>query len=153
MTNPGEFADCIELFLDNTPHGPVQDADCLDLCGYLLAECGRIDAALLTYERCLISPSTSREHVLELAVRYLALAASNGATARAIERVSAVLDDLMRFGDSSREIQQHFFKPASDKLPAAIIDDLRGAIAKERAQPEESVSKWGIKYRNLRFRK
>ena len=136
MRNSGEFADCIELFLDTTPPGPVQDADCLDLCGYLLAECGRIEAALLTYERCLISPSTSREHLLEIAVRYLALAASNGATARAIERVSAVLDDLMRFGDSSREIQQQFFKPASDKLPAAIIDDLRGAIAKERAQAQ-----------------
>jgi SAM-dependent methyltransferase len=132
MKNSREFADRIELFLDNAPPGPVQDADCLDLCGYLLGECGRIEPALFTYERCLSSPSTSREHLLEIAIRYLALAASNGVTARAMDRVSAVLADLIRFGESSSEIEGLFFKPASDQLPVAIINDVRDAIARER---------------------
>jgi Methyltransferase domain len=134
MRNSTAFADRIELFLKNTPAGSVQDADCLDLCGYLLAECGRIEPALVTYERCLSSPSTSRDHLLKIAVCYLTLAARNGATARAIEWVSLVLADLMRFGGSNSEIDKLVLKPISDQLPAAISDDLRRAIAGQREE-------------------
>jgi Methyltransferase domain len=131
MRNSKAFADRLEQFLKHTPAGPVQDADCLDLCGYLLGECGRIELALITYERCLSSPSTSLDHVLKIAVRYMALAARNGRTARAIEWVSVVLADLMRFGGSDSEINQLVLKPISDQLPADIGADLQRAIARE----------------------
>ena len=153
MKNSREFADRIELFLDNAPPGPVQDADCLDLCGYLLGECGRIEPALFTYERCLSSPSTSREHLLEIAIRYLALAASNGVTARAMDRVGAVLADLIRFGESSSEIEGLFFMPASGQFPVAMINDVRGAIARERGEPVKPPLAIGMRCSDLRFRK
>jgi hypothetical protein len=128
MTKAKEITDRIERFLEITPLGPVQDADCLDICAYLLGECGLVDRALEIYELCLLSPSTIRDHLSDSSIRYLALAERAGATTRAVEMTRAVLTDLMQFGMPAHEIQSLFFGPASEKLSSAIVHQVRRAI-------------------------
>ncbi len=131
---PDEFADRIEQFLEVIPAGPVQDADCLDICAYLIGECGRTDRALTIYERCLASPSTSRDHVFELSIRYLALAADRGSPKRATEVVISILADLMQYGMNGSEMEISFFNPAAEKIDASLIDSVRRGVSQTLSQ-------------------
>lgn len=116
MSEPETFADAIEEFTTQLPSGPVQDADCLDLCGYLLGECGRSEKAILLYEKCIKSPSTSREHLFELLGKYLVLAEKCGAKSQSNDLVASVISDLVQFGLSGAELVHMSKAPISDKI-------------------------------------
>lgn len=128
LQNPGAFAARIEDFLEITPEGPVQDADCLDICANLLGACGRTDQALETYFRCLLSPSTTRDHVLNLAARTLVLAEPMKAQPKAVDLVASVLADLVQFGMRGEELAQSFLQPISARLDAATVAALRNGV-------------------------
>jgi hypothetical protein len=118
--NPA-FTDSIYNFLDTVPDGPIQDADCLAICGYMLGESGDFERAGEIYERCLHSPSTSRDQVFELMVEYLALSVNAQETDRAIAVASTLLADLCQFGLFSPEYKSAFLIPAKARLPDSLI--------------------------------
>ena len=130
MRSAGQFADRIEEFLQILPSSPVQDADCLDICGYLVGECGRYEQALAVYRRCLLSPSTSRDHVLELCVRYLELAARGKVGDEPQEVVAAVVADLVQYGMTRSELEATFMRPALARLPAKTVVQVRERVEK-----------------------
>jgi SAM-dependent methyltransferase len=139
MEGREEFADRIQEFLKLAPAGPVQDADCLDICGYLLGECGRVDEALAVYERCLLSPSTSKDHVFELALRYVELVTKNQVRADAHTVVASVLADLMQFGMTGEEMNRAFFKPAASKLPTDLVAMIRKVMNDQLGASQERL--------------
>jgi methyltransferase family protein len=118
------FADAIEEFLTHLPSGPVQDADALDICGYLLGKCGRTKKGLDVYERCIRSPSTSREHLFELLGRYLELGGKSGAKARSTALAASIIADLVQFGLSSSELHKLCLTPLSNKMGATLTEEV-----------------------------
>lgn len=109
MQDRAAFEDRILNFLDRwMPPGVVQDADCLDICGYLLGELGNTVEGLTIYEKCLLSPSTSRGHVFELLIRYLEAADVNDQRARAEAFAEEILLDLAALGLSDHEYTIEF---------------------------------------------
>ncbi len=124
--NPERLAERIHGFLSTVPAGPVQDADCLDICGYLLGESGEYRRALEVYELCLHSPSTDRPHVFELLVRYLTLAEKYRLADRAIPVAAGVLADLCQFGLSGAEYRRAFVEPAKQKMSRRLVQRVDG---------------------------
>lgn len=114
------FLDRILDFLDTVPPSPVQDADCLDMCCYFLGECGDIAKALDTYELCLYSPSTGKEHLFQLLIRYLSLAGKHGAADRAVRVAADILSDMIPFGLREAELKP-FLKSAEKTVSPAIL--------------------------------
>ena len=124
MAQPKEFADTIEDFLMHLPNGPVQDADALDICGYLLGECGQIDRAMEIYRKCILSPSTNQEHLLDLLVRYMELAAKCGEASAASEFTSTIIADLVQFGLPNSELTKLWWEPMSHRAGAGPAQDV-----------------------------
>lgn len=125
MAQPETFADAIEEFTTQVPSGPVQDADCLDLCAYLLGECGRVAQSLRLYEKCIKSPSTSREHLFELLGSYLVLADKHGAKSHSDELAASIISDLVQFGLSGVELMQMSKAPISEKIGKPRTADIK----------------------------
>lgn len=100
----GELADkvtflkLLDAFADTLSDSPVQDDDCLDIVGYLYGECGNYERCLQIYERCLKSPSATREHLIELSARYCAAAQKVDRLDRAERLVIGIFKDLRQFG-------------------------------------------------------
>ncbi len=136
MSNKQEFADRISTFVTSTPIGAVQDPDSLDICGYLVGECGRKTEAISIYERCLLTPSISRDHLFEIAIKYLALAENKNEKQHAIETVSSIFFDLMNFGMIGGELQSSFIQPSLKKLPPEIVE---GVVSAVRARLRKTV--------------
>lgn len=129
MQSRDEFVARIKEFLALLPSGPVQDADCLDLCGYLLGECDFVEEALSVYERCLLSPSTSKPHVFELAVRYLELASRQADSSASEDLVASLLADLLQFGASGHDLEQAVFVENA-KLPDEVLKSVRNKMCR-----------------------
>ena len=129
MEQRDKFADTIEGFLQSTPDGPVQDADALDICAYLLGECGRIERALEIYKKCLASPSTSLDHVFELLGRYLALANKHSSKSASTELAASVIADLVQFGLTGSDLRKRV-----DLLSSKVGDNAIGDVMKHARQ-------------------
>ncbi|MEL7088795.1 MAG: hypothetical protein AAGL98_10205, partial [Planctomycetota bacterium] len=105
----------IDRMLALCPSGPLQDADCLDLCGYLLAESGDEAAAWSVDRMCLESPSTTAEHVMQLAVRNVVRDSKN---ADRVAWLREVVIDLRNRGVPLKEIDIGFNTPIRRALGA-----------------------------------
>lgn len=86
--------------------GPVVDADCLDLCGYLLGELGDPAGADAVDLACLSSPSTTAEHVMQLAARVVVRHEGRG---EAAARARAEVEALRGHGLTGAELRAGFF--------------------------------------------
>jgi hypothetical protein len=125
MEQRDQFADTVEEFLTHLPSGPVQDADSLDICGYLLAECGRPERGLEVYEKCIRSPSTSREQLLDLLGRYLNLANMCGKDTRASEVVDGMVKDIVDLlGDTLKLATRNSTSQRATGFIASMVADL-----------------------------
>lgn len=133
------FIDTIEEFLMQLPKGPVQDADALDICGYLLGECGRIGRAMEVYRKCILSPSTSREHVFQLLLRYLALAAKSGVASEATEFTATIIADLVQFGISSSELNRLWLEPLAKKMGTDMAEQVMVHVRQRLARAIDAL--------------
>ncbi|MEM7626643.1 MAG: methyltransferase domain-containing protein [Planctomycetota bacterium] len=90
---PAELRRLIEDYLTLCPPGELQDADCLDLCAYLLGEIGELSTSADVARKALCSPSTSLEHVFALAGRFLKVQKRADQLSEALDEVADLLAD------------------------------------------------------------
>ncbi|MEM1109173.1 MAG: class I SAM-dependent methyltransferase [Planctomycetota bacterium] len=109
----GAIRAVIDRMLGLSLEGALQDADCLDLCGYLLAEIGDEEAAWQVDRSCIESPSTTAEHVMQLAARNVIRGRGDAARVKWLRDVVVDLRDRMV---PAGEIDRHFNAPVRAAL-------------------------------------
>ena len=103
-THP-DVASTIARFIQQLPPGDVQDADCLDLVGYLLGEAGNYEQSARVYRLAMNSPSTSQDHVVKLAFDYCRVMKRAGHFRQAVDEAVCVLCDLVTSGIPAYEFE------------------------------------------------
>lgn len=130
MADPAKFLKHLDLFVEGLPRGPIQDDDCLDLVGYLYGECDELEKCLAIYEKCLGTPSATREHVIEIAARYLVAAKKAQQGPRAETLVTSLLKDLRQFGMGLQEFDNSVETAfASTGVSSNVTAAIRAAVA------------------------
>jgi SAM-dependent methyltransferase len=121
-THP-HVASTIDRFIQHLPHGDVQDADCLDMVGYLLGEAGNYKESAHVYRLAMNSPSTSQDHVVKLAFDYCRVMKRAGHFRRAVDEAVPVLCDLVTSGIPVHEFE--YAVTAGEKHAGLTDPDLR----------------------------
>lgn len=84
----------IARFSQHLPSGVVQDADILDLVGYLLDSAGQHDEAARIFSLAMWSPSTCQDHAVSLALRYYRTMKRAGRLREALDDVAKLLANV-----------------------------------------------------------
>lgn len=130
---PEQLGALIEQYLTLCPPGKLQDADCLDLCAYLLGEIGEFDRSAEVSRKCLASPSTNLQHIFDLAGRFLKTEQRAGRLGSAINEAAVILADLAWSGVDSQTfgagmtqgIDIHLSRRPRAKLRSEIDHELK----------------------------
>ncbi|MEO1237867.1 MAG: hypothetical protein AAFX76_13870, partial [Planctomycetota bacterium] len=140
---PKVFRQRIEAYLERCPTGELQDADCLDLCAYLLGEMGFHDASAEVSRRCLRSPSASADHVYDLAGRFLRYEKRAGRLRPAIDEVAGYLADLLWTGYPGDEVRRRVAEAIDPELGRRERARLRAAVgAAWREVASDLAGRW-----------
>jgi len=128
---PDELRGLIEAYMELCPAGALQDADCLDLCAYLLGEIGDGDASAEVARKCFASPSTNAQHLFDLAGRFLKYETLAGRLDAAIDEVAKLLADLAWGGFAAADFTAGMTRGIDPHLKRRPRAALRKAIARE----------------------
>ncbi len=88
----------LEQFLSCLPPGELQDADCLDLVGYLLGVRGDYAQSAHVYRLAIVSPSTNYNHAIKMSYDYLKSMGKLGRFEEASEFIVNVYCDFIIHG-------------------------------------------------------
>jgi ubiquinone/menaquinone biosynthesis C-methylase UbiE len=126
-----------DAFLAAIPEGALQDADCLDLLGYSLGEVGRHSEAAMVYKWAAASPSTSTEHVAQLAVKHLIQSSRAGSVDDAITFLALTVRDMIERGVPWTRLEPIVMQHLSEE--SGLLPAVQAALLCAR---RESMSRW-----------
>jgi hypothetical protein len=126
-----------DAFLAAIPEGALQDADCLDLLGYSLGEVGRHREAAMVYKWAAASPSTSTEHVAQLAMKHLIQSSRAGSVDDAITFLALTVRDMIERGVPWTRLEPIVMQHLSEE--SGLLPAVQAALLFAR---RESMSRW-----------
>jgi len=137
----------LDTFTDALPPGALQDADCIDLVAYLFGELGDVDRSCRLLEQAIWSPSTTAEHVMQLACRHLSLMRARDRWEAGADLICELWTDFARQGSITGTSVRRFIESLAElALPPKEISALCRRLKNALADTSSSASNLNEKF-------